>query len=209
MMSSVIPARLDFQCGHAALVSLPRVKGESSAQRSLRIAMEKSGAQSRACDFCAPRLNIVVAVASPPEVVLASEPVVAAPLEDAVVALADVVLSTQTPVVSPPLVVVAAPSPVAETVEERETPALAPVSLPVAPLERRPASRTNGTSTTHPVRRAASPRVRSTAAGGATRRRFVVHFEAETVLEAADIRHALRLAAALGAKDVLAITRDV
>src|ERR1700730_15603159 len=72
MMTSVIPARLEFQCGHAALVSLPRVKGESSAQRSIRIALEKSGAQTRSCDFCAPRLELV------PEIVVADVTALAA-----------------------------------------------------------------------------------------------------------------------------------
>jgi hypothetical protein len=54
MMPSVIPARLQFQCGHAALVTLPRVKGETATQRNDRVAREKSAALSRQCDFCAP-----------------------------------------------------------------------------------------------------------------------------------------------------------
>ena len=41
MMPSVIPARLQFQCGHAALVTLPRVKGETATQRNDRVAREK------------------------------------------------------------------------------------------------------------------------------------------------------------------------
>src|SRR5207244_5489273 len=65
MMSSVIPARLVFQCGHAALVSLPRIKGETNAQRAERVAREKSAAQTRACDFCAQRLEVVVQQAAP------------------------------------------------------------------------------------------------------------------------------------------------
>src|SRR5713101_5513377 len=65
MMSSVIPARLVFQCGHAALVSLPRIKGETNAQRAERVAREKSAAQTRACDFCAQRLEVVVQQAVP------------------------------------------------------------------------------------------------------------------------------------------------
>src|SRR3979490_1737136 len=65
MMSSVIPARLVFQCGHAALVSLPRVKGESSTQRADRVAREKSEAHTRACDFCAQHLEVVVQQATP------------------------------------------------------------------------------------------------------------------------------------------------
>src|SRR5437764_14491010 len=54
MMSSVIPARLEFQCGHAALVTLPRLKGETSAQRTQRVAREKTAALARQCDFCGP-----------------------------------------------------------------------------------------------------------------------------------------------------------
>jgi len=53
-MPSVIPARLQFQCGHAALVTLPRVKGETATQRTARIAREKTDALARQCDFCAP-----------------------------------------------------------------------------------------------------------------------------------------------------------
>ena len=47
MMSSVIHARLEYQCGHAALVSLPRIKGETAAQRNARVAREKSAALER------------------------------------------------------------------------------------------------------------------------------------------------------------------
>jgi hypothetical protein len=65
-MSTAIPARLEFQCGHAALVSLPRIKGESPAQRNARIAHEKSAAQARSCDFCAARVELVVE-AEPPQ----------------------------------------------------------------------------------------------------------------------------------------------
>jgi len=59
MMSSVIPARLQFQCGHAALVTLPRVKGESAAQRNDRVAREKTAALARQCDFCAPSVALL------------------------------------------------------------------------------------------------------------------------------------------------------
>src|SRR6266567_971107 len=79
MMSSVIPARLEYQCGHAALVSLPRIKGESSAQRNDRVAREKSAARTRACDFCGPNVEVLVA-ALPVAVVEPPPPVVVAPL---------------------------------------------------------------------------------------------------------------------------------
>jgi len=58
-MSSVIPARLQFQCGHAALVTLPRVKGESATQRNVRVAREKTAALARQCDFCAPAVAVL------------------------------------------------------------------------------------------------------------------------------------------------------
>src|SRR3954451_15854865 len=78
MMSSAIPARLEFQCGHAALVSLPRIKGETSSARTERVMREKAAAQVRSCDFCGPDVAIVVQ-ASAPEVEPATvEPVVAA-----------------------------------------------------------------------------------------------------------------------------------
>ena len=60
MMSSVIPARLQFQCGHAALVTLPRVKGETATQRNDRVAREKSAALARQCDFCAPAVEVAL-----------------------------------------------------------------------------------------------------------------------------------------------------
>ncbi|MDQ6675527.1 MAG: hypothetical protein M3069_33160 [Chloroflexota bacterium] len=48
-----MPARLEFACGHAALVSLASVKGESPRQRTERVEREKAAAQQRTCDFCA------------------------------------------------------------------------------------------------------------------------------------------------------------
>jgi hypothetical protein len=54
LISQSIPARLEFACGHAALVSLPRLKGESATARNERVRGEKLAAQARACDFCGP-----------------------------------------------------------------------------------------------------------------------------------------------------------
>jgi hypothetical protein len=59
MMPSVIPARLQYQCGHAALVTLPRVKGETATQRNDRVAGEKIAALARQCDFCAPSVAVL------------------------------------------------------------------------------------------------------------------------------------------------------
>ena len=54
LISQSIPARLEFACGHVALVSLPRLKGESASARNERVRSEKLSAQTRACDFCGP-----------------------------------------------------------------------------------------------------------------------------------------------------------
>ena len=182
MMSSVIPARLLFQCGHAALVSLPRVKGESPAQRSDRIAREKSAAQARSCDFCPPMAvsevaqAVVVAVAMPepaaPEQPVA--PVVHAPLEAPVahVAASDAVASSDHSVAH-----IGTPTPPARRAARPKRPS-APTVAPAAPVQNR--------------HRSASYR-------------FVVRFQTETVLHASDIRDALRQAELLGAVDVLGL----
>jgi len=196
MMSSVIPARLDFQCGHAALVSLPRVKGESSAERTRRIALEKSGAQARACDFCAPRLEVVA------DVVVTD-----------VVAAADLQSTVAETTVARPAATLPTPPEVAPTPEPDD---IVPAAIEVAPQADAAAHATPVEPAARPVRRQAHrSRSRSRSNGhsaatvaAASQLRFVVHFEAEAVLEAADIRHALRLAASLGATDVVAITRD-
>jgi hypothetical protein len=54
---SVVPARLEYACGRAALVSLPRVKGESPRQRNERVNYEKAAAGQRSCDLCAPSMQ--------------------------------------------------------------------------------------------------------------------------------------------------------
>src|SRR5947207_8061525 len=92
MMPSVIPARLKFQCGHAALVTLPRVKGETATQRNDRVVREKEAALTRHCDFCAPanasaHVEIADAVETIPveelAVIVAAQP---EPLEELVAA---------------------------------------------------------------------------------------------------------------------------
>jgi type IV secretory pathway VirB10-like protein len=186
MMSSVIPARLDFQCGHAALVSLPRVKGESSAARNQRIALEKSGAHRRNCDFCAPHLELVVA-----------EPVAPAPVPAHVTPV--VAQHEVEPAPAPPVQVETAP-----VVAEPVAPAVA------APTRRRRPRRVAAAARPTRRRRRESSTVtaRSAQSGTAAKWRYVVQFEAETVLEAADLADALRLAAGLGATQLLAITRE-
>ncbi|MCA1645377.1 MAG: hypothetical protein LC797_07885 [Chloroflexi bacterium] len=182
MMSSVIPARLVFQCGHAALVSLPRIKGETPTQRADRVTREKSAAQTRACDFCAQRLEVVVQQTAP---ALPPAPVPTPPLA----------VPTSRPTVSvpePPAAV--APAPVVSA----PTPPTPTVVLPVA-REGKPA-------TLKPVGR---PRrlVTPTAHNGRVAS-YTVRFRVQTVLHAADIRDAVRQAESLGAIELIAITRE-
>jgi transposase len=49
-----IPIYLRFACGHSALVSLPRIRGETARDRGQRIEQEKAIACTRPCDFCPP-----------------------------------------------------------------------------------------------------------------------------------------------------------
>jgi hypothetical protein len=63
MALSVIPARLEFACGHASLVSLPAFRGEGSRLRSQRIEAEKTAAALRPCDFCPPAAAVVDSMA--------------------------------------------------------------------------------------------------------------------------------------------------
>src|SRR5215204_4016647 len=48
-----------YLCGHGALVSLPRIKGESPRTREHRIGIEKTAASQRRCDFCGPEPAVV------------------------------------------------------------------------------------------------------------------------------------------------------
>src|SRR6266851_2013504 len=205
MMSSVIPARLVFQCGHAALVSLPRIKGETNAQRADRVTREKSSAHTRACDFCAQRLEVVVQQAAPvlaPAVVSAPTSVeVSAPPPAEVSAPPPVEASTPPPVeasapppVEPPAPTVAAPTPPRRPVG-RPRKVVAPVTPPV----------TNGKVAAHAkaapaakakvVAKSVMPNGRGPKGGV----RYMVEFEVETVLRATDVHDALRRAQALGA----------
>src|SRR5438067_325777 len=133
MMSSVIPARLEFQCGHAVLVTLPRVKGETSPQRNERVAREKSAALTRQCDFCGPTVEVVVA-APPPEI----EATVAAPVEAIAVQVNGTHLTVEEAVAAEPVVTA---EPEAELVREPARLASIEAARP-EPVVRRP--RVNG-----------------------------------------------------------------
>ena len=229
MMSSVIPARLVFQCGHAALVSLPRIKGETNAQRADRVAREKSAAQTRACDFCAQRLEVVVQSAPapvevsppPPPVQVSAPPPIKASVPPPVEASAQPPVEASTP---PPVEAPAPPAaapPLADWHAERIAQAKPRKSAPIAKPVGRP--RRVAAPVTPPVANGAvapqpkpvsaakpKPVVKSSARNGrvAPGARFKVEFQVQTVLRAADVRDALRRARALGAVEVLAITQE-
>jgi hypothetical protein len=208
MMSSVIHARLEYQCGHAALVSLPRIKGEIAAQRNARVAREKSAALERQCDFCGP---LVVELVSAATQELA--PVVAdLPLAVAVDSVADAFDGhefdgsevggepLEVVEVLEPLEVVEVLEPVelVEVLEPAEVAEL--IEVPGAPaLDEAIGARRPG------VRRAARTRAPRRAAD---LRRFLVEYRVDRIIRAADVRDALRLAASLGATEVLEIARQ-
>lgn len=198
-MSSVIPARLQFLCGHAALVTLPRLKGESSAQRNERVAREKSAALARQCDFCGPTVQVAVAT---PEVVNGNHMLTAeltAPEVETVVV---------EPVAEEEPIIVVVDEPVV-FVEEEPVESITEV-IP-QPIDAQPEPvHTNGKTHVRPVRprRAAKIERQVMATQPTTSTKFVVEYRVERLLTAASIRDALRQAEALGAVDVLAATRE-
>jgi hypothetical protein len=214
MMSSVIPARLEFQCGHAALVSLPKIKNESSARRNERIAQEKVDARGRRCDFCGPLVTEVVAApvstnghngtnghhATPPKPVAAVSIVAVAPeptptpveIARPVVASAPVAPAPK-PVVAAPKPVVAAPKPVVLVRTPHPRPLPEGEKVATRPVVAAP----------KPV---AAAKRRGVAAKRAAGNRYVVRFRVEQVVQATDLRDALRQVSSLGAVEVLAIT---
>jgi hypothetical protein len=173
MMSSVIPARLEYQCGHAALVSLPRIKGETSAQRTQRVALEKSAALVRQCDFCAPVVEIVQTVVPEPVAAVLELPVAPLVLETVVDGVDGRQANGSEPVIVPP-----------EHVEP---------AAPSVPKVKLRAARTS------------RPRTRETARD---LRQFLVQYRVERLIQAVDVRDALRQVASLGATDVLEIARQ-
>src|SRR5215207_11401296 len=63
--SASIASYLQYACGHSAMVTLPRIKGESPRVREQRIALEKVSASRRACDFCGPERAVTAALLAP------------------------------------------------------------------------------------------------------------------------------------------------
>jgi hypothetical protein len=186
MMSSVIPARLQFQCGHAALVTLPRVKGETTAQRNERIAREKDAALARQCDFCGPAVE-VTAVANGTHAVAAD--------------LADVIAAEPVAIATP---AVAQPAPAPVVIEEIPEPAVLVVEPVMSDGESNGAVEPPApVILAQPILAQTTPRTRK-----GTNARFVVRYKVDRVLRAVDIRDAIRQAQALGAGEVLSITRE-
>jgi hypothetical protein len=179
MMSSAIPARLEYQCGHAALVSLPRIKGETSAQRTRRVALEKSAALARQCDFCAPVVEVAPVQLPEPVAVGVELPVASVVLEtvvdgvDAVDGVDGQQVNGAEPVVAPP---------------EEEEPA-----APVLPSVKPKATRRTRARTRQATR---------------DLRQFLVEYRVQRLVQAVDVRDALRQVATLGATDVLEIARQ-
>jgi hypothetical protein len=233
MMSSAIPARLQFQCGHAAMVTLPRIKGETATQRNDRVAREKLDALSRQCDFCAPAVTVatngnssfteIATFAPEPEVILAvaesqedlEELTVMAEAEPDVVIIAELVEPEEPQHVDEVRLEAAEVNSVEAVAEaltalvETAQAAVAETSAPV--LEAAVPESTNGeaaTATRAPRRRVAQPARKPRAEELARGRRFLVEYRVERVLHAVDIHDALRQAANFGAAQLTAITRE-
>jgi hypothetical protein len=226
MMSSAIPARLQFQCGHAAIVTLPRIKGESTAQRNLRIAQEKSAALARQCDFCGPTVEVSVPmngthIAADMADILAAEAVAVVLPPEPTVVTADVAVEFEVEAFARadssfqpeplPADVLGEPAEMEalievdglDLVEVLEVASeLAAASEPVVSQP----THTNGNGVTHP--KPTRRRQPAESAPVARARQFLVEYRVERVLQAADVRDALRQAVALGATEVRSITRE-
>jgi hypothetical protein len=212
MLSSAIPARLEYQCGHAALVSLPRIKGETSSQRNERVALEKRNAQLRVCDFCAPRLEEVAPVLSAAAPSVDVEPV--APQGELLIFAAAEPAAPVAPIAEPVVSDSPIPEPPVEPLPSISVPptpepervaagAAVPRRKSAAPVAPRPKP---VVAVTSPARVKPAPRPRAAVTPAASLLRFEIRFETERVLQATNIRDALRQAELLGATEVLGVS---
>ena len=231
MMSSVIPARLQFQCGHAALVTLPRVKGESATQRNDRVAREKTAALSRQCDFCAPSVAVngnhadaalsdVVEPTALDELTMVVTSEAESPseteempseTEPAVVpselVIAEVIESEPGEVELPEELVIEAI--IASHTEEPPAPEPKPARKPRARRQpRTPAARTPAPSKPARARRAPARRATPRPTPASSGQRFRVEYVVERAVRGATIQDVLRQLTGLGAVDVVAVTRE-
>jgi hypothetical protein len=233
MMSSAIAARLVYQCGHAALVTLPRIKGESTAQRNERVTREKKTAQLRVCDFCTPA---VVAEQPVLETLVAAAPIaaVALPVEASLVVAAPE--PAPTTAVALNAAVEAAIASASQQLEDepaatpQPTAAQATPTTPVAGTARRarparsPRTQPSGGSRTrapHGARRTSRPRQVAVASepGGSTSpaglsrllrsapRSFTVRFIVQQSIVADSLAEAIRQFQAQGATEIVAISK--
>jgi hypothetical protein len=194
-MSSAIPARLTYQCGHAALVTLPRIKGETAAQRNERVSAEKSAALARPCDFCGPAVEVakpqlveeVIGTHLTAAEVLAAEPVAEATPEP-----------DQQPVIAIQPVLVTQPDTYLNGATGTSANGNGTASDSSESDERRSASRSARARRRTSVDTPLVERNR--------RYRFVVRYEAQQVFTAGSIRDALTKAASLG--ELLSLTRE-
>jgi hypothetical protein len=178
-------------------VTLPRVKGENATQRNARVAREKVAALLRQCDFCAPSSLAVL------EPQLAT---VAAVIEPETPATLSEVFETELELLEL-AADVATEVDVARPDERQESDALELVEVdevvvvvePTAPREPR-ARRTRRTIPVATSAHVATP--------PESAKRYAVRYQAELVIRAASLQEALRQAAAIGATDVLAISRQ-
>jgi hypothetical protein len=154
-------------------VSLPRIKGETSAQRTQRVALEKSAALARQCDFCAPVVEVIQPVVPEPVAAAVDIPVAMLVLEAAVDGMDGQQVNGTEPVIAAP-----------ERVEPAST---------TGPRVKLRATRTARARTRDATR---------------DRRQFLVQYRVERLIQAVDVRDALRQAASLGATDVLEIARQ-
>jgi hypothetical protein len=234
MMLSVIPARLQFQCGHAALVTLPRVKGETATQRNDRVAREKTAALTRQCDFCAPSVAVLepqVAAVNGNHAEVAPTDVVELTPVAALGVEAPEQSETPSPAedISPEADVEAAISPVEPLVADIVEPEQGAVEIPQEVVDeaivathtedapaaedkpaRKPRARRQ-TTPPRPARRQAArrqPARRQPAPAAVSTQRFVVEYQVERVLRGSDVHDVLRQLSAQGAADVLAVIRE-
>jgi hypothetical protein len=198
------------------MVTLPRIKGETATERNDRVAREKSAALARQCDFCAQTVEVVALTNGAHAVGLVAEPepvvetiaaieeaiAVVAPVKEEIVVVEPV--AEEAIVVIEPLAepqqTIAVVEPVAQaeetvvmvTPEEEIVVVVEPVELPIA-APRAKATRKRQVRTPEAIARG---------------RQFLVEYQVERVLHAVDIHDALRKATALGASQLVAITRE-
>ena len=198
---SVVPARLEYACGHAALVTLPSVKGERAQDRAARIQSEKAAALQRSCDFCE---TVVVEVAEVNHVPEPIAPVAEVVVETAAEPLPQAESPAAAPEPAPVPELAPAPAPVrkrAPAPVRKRAPAPVPVLAPAAapaPLPR---------AVRVPARRRVTPVHNGSAGAAGATKEFRISYISELVVEADNIGAAIHKAEVLGAREIRSIAR--